>query len=382
MRVAWLGWGAVVLTACTGVVTACSGGGDDSTSVDIGDSSLPRDGSSGDDGTAGGEGGDGGAPMTPKEACIAYFTASCQRRAECGVVTDCSAQLAYCPDYLFSPGSTKTVDNVVACAQVRRTQSCEEILANIDPPCATPGTRKGGEPCSFFEQCESFSCTAFAGCGTCLALKAPGPGCPTTAQSCGQNKVCSSVDAGCVAITPPPVLATGAACPSDGGACPYEAPCAANAPSAKGTCTQRPGAGQACLYAVGGSSTATVCAYGTTCVHPQGSSAGTCTAPAQADQPCATVGCVDGLYCEADSGTCKQQIAVGSPCPTTAACADGTCVNQQPDAAAPPDRRCVAKPGGSGDACDATHPCFGALKCPDAGGTCALPPCIADAGPG
>ena len=40
---------------------------------------------------------------------------------------DCDQYLKLCPDYLFSPGSTRTIQSALDCANARRTQNCDEL---------------------------------------------------------------------------------------------------------------------------------------------------------------------------------------------------------------------------------------------------------------
>lgn len=413
----------VTATTLMGSLLACSG---------VDDSDLPEtDGEAGTDASTtvrpdGAPLGDGGGseagPITAREACEAYLNAACTRYAECGQPLNCDNYLAYCPDYLFAQGSSRQVDDVLACAVVRRNQDCAEVLLGIDPPCATPGTGKKGDACDFNGQCESFRCTGFAACGTCLGLTPPNSGCPKAGDACGHNQTCPSEDAGCVLRTAPPHLAPGDVCPQpDGGglACPPDAPClGAGAKADVGTCTVPPKSGP-CAYPIGAAQAGS-CAYGTQCVREDASAPnGLCAPGAQLGETCggaAQIACVDGLYCASGKcaprlqvgaactgvgecavgayckltapsvGTCEPAAAPGAPCGASAAdaglvptpCAQGSCGAISTDAGIV--HLCVNAAAHQLDPCaPPLSPCFGALECgPDK--ICHLPACVLDAG--
>ena len=61
-----------------------------------------------------------------------------------------------------------------------------------------------------------------------------------------------------------------------------------------------------------------------------GTNGSTCQPRTPLDSPCSfgvTNQCVAGAYCDANSGTCKTQIANGSACSTSQECASGNCNN-------------------------------------------------------
>ncbi len=366
--------------------------------------------------------------VTAKQACEAYLQAACTRYAECGKPLDCEHYLALCPDYIFAPGSSRGVSDVLACAVVRRNQDCAELLAGIDPPCATPGTRKKGEPCDFSGQCESFSCSSFGSCGTCAGTTPPDSGCPKPGDACGHNMVCPSDAVGCVPKTVPPHLAAGDVCPeADGGgrACPLDAPCLAAGPLADaGVCTPRPSSG-ACAFDTR-ATRATECSAGNVCARADAAAPeGTCVPGAPVGDACgASIGvtCASGLYCsDANSGVCKAELKSGDTCQSAIQCGAGTycqltgpavgtcvagptlgqpcdtkvtdagfastpiCVNSVCASVPQPEGGtkavCVNKPAWEQAACaPPLTPCYPGLVC-GTDGTCALPACpIPDAG--
>ena len=84
-------------------------------------------------GNGAGQAGKGGSPAgaggtlmlgnSPAEACIAYGLAVCSRQVQCSNVSlevwpvpSCIAVTYECPDLSFSPGATRTVAGLLACA--------------------------------------------------------------------------------------------------------------------------------------------------------------------------------------------------------------------------------------------------------------------------
>ncbi len=384
------------------------------------DAGLPVDGldATSDDAVATGDAAvapDAGPP-TPLEACRAYVQAACDRRAECGLGgAGCMSAADLCPDVYLSPGSPRTAESLFACASVRRTQPCAEVIANVTPSCAPPGTRDAGEPCSFVSQCASFACSGFGNgiCGKCLPVRPPGTGCPGIDETCGYNMRCVSAEAGCAPITVSTTLSEGAACAiGDAGssACPADAPCASPTPgAATGTCTKPPSSGP-CIFRVG--TTTSLCAPSTVCFGDAG--AATCVGAGNLGEPCApgARGCIDTLRCDATSHTCQPLGQVNDPCASSLECAaslyctpgvggkcapralagqpcsafDGgsppqcvsgaTCQGFSADSGLPPS--CVAR-ARLGDECSFPFAaCVSPLVC--SAGHCALAPCPADAG--
>jgi hypothetical protein len=79
----------------------------------------------------------------------------------------------------FSPGSTRTVDGLFACADQFRQQACDAVNDDVIPPCVTPGTRAPGEPCIASSQCASLVCfnTGGGNCGSCDPTVGVGEAC-------------------------------------------------------------------------------------------------------------------------------------------------------------------------------------------------------------
>lgn len=394
-----------------------------------------------DDGATVGDGapinpGDGGADahvMTPREACVAYVNALCARREHCGVSSfgGCTNAAALCPDFLFAPGSTQTVDQVVACADVRATQPCEEVTRGIDPPCVTVGTRTEADSCQFNVQCASGRCGGAASlCGHCMSIIAPDGGCPAYNATCGPNNTCAPDGVGCVPIAVPSTLAVGASCVADAGAdaarCPFDAPCVANAAGAtSGACTTLPSTGP-CLFTLG-ANVASRCAVDSSCLRVDpGLPGGECVGDGVKNDACGIGNgnrkCAAGFFCnDGFRGICIPAHKQNEPCLSTQQCeatlqcdrqptdAFGKCVPRAPLGApcgtvsvdggfvttyCEPEARCefvavdggpnvqiCRKASGLGEPCSAPErPCVFGLSCKS--GTCALDDCTIDAGDG
>src|SRR5258708_1823076 len=143
----WLGMmlGAGAILAVAGVSVSCGDSGDAP-----GDAGSLRP----DSGTSGTGGGGAGGPMdatadqattplTKRKACRDYLAAVCARFEVCLGPTHrgCLAKQDQCPDYLFSPGSTRTIESVEACLPAIAALSCDDLNTANFPACSTPGTK-------------------------------------------------------------------------------------------------------------------------------------------------------------------------------------------------------------------------------------------------
>jgi hypothetical protein len=181
-------------------------------------------GASGVAGTSGNTGTDGGAPdassMTKYAACADYVNATCNRLyRECSglpaVADPCPDFLNLCPDFLFSDGSNRTIDEVLSCAAVWRTYSCDQVSRGLFPKCGRTGQRAVGQPCVYGSQCASGRCggaplDATSPCGVCAAVVNAGDQCGSFQGLCPNGYECSSGGT----CTPLPIfnLPAGAAC--------------------------------------------------------------------------------------------------------------------------------------------------------------------------
>jgi hypothetical protein len=136
--------------------------------------------------------------LDPTVACIEYLRGLCERSARCyggGEPTafeQCMSNAQFCPDVMFAPGSTRSVEGTWACADDWRELACDAVPSR--PACAKPGTRAAGEPCIASMQCASVLCTAYGDtCGVCATIVGPGEPCDeATATACDDDYYCSS----------------------------------------------------------------------------------------------------------------------------------------------------------------------------------------------
>ena len=327
-------------------------GEDGSASGAVSSSGAAAGGSGGAGGNAAGASGAGG--VSRRAACIAYATAGCERRLECGDPREpgnCDAFVDLCPDAVFSPGSTRTVESVVACAEIFRTFPCEELLRGAVPDCATPGTFEGGADCAFDSQCESLTCDGASRCNTCKFLADADRPCSEPDTVCPLGQYCAAT--GCVdqvPVEPSLVARLGEACDaltacldsrcerpsgSSVGVCvdyPTSGPCDFNRCASTAYCNSQqqcvanPTAGQPC--AILGSTQ--FCAAGSVC------RSGICELLPGPGGPCSAApgyqfpsGCQPGLHCvcaddACTSGQCVQLAQEGESCPMPNVCVIGT----------------------------------------------------------
>jgi hypothetical protein len=156
-----------------------------------------------------GRAGRGDAAVSETAACVEYMRAQCERKAECGLYASFEAcffqDVSLCPDYLFSPGSTRGVDDTLACAEAWHDAPCDDVRRGLPLACATPGTRQPGEACISGPQCASRVCSGrIDTCGTCRAVAADGEACVAGTQICELGFTCDADLALCVRYFVPP----------------------------------------------------------------------------------------------------------------------------------------------------------------------------------
>jgi hypothetical protein len=202
------------------------------------------------------------APLTEVEACRRYVAYSCERRFSCGLglgqyASGCFDNAQYCPDMMFGTGSTRTIDNVIACAEAWLDLPCEDVAHDRAPACgATRGTRASGESCLFTTQCQSARCTANLSGGTCgrCVDEAPAGGACGASTVCRRDETCT--DGMCVphalypAVEPSQFYAPGQVCmyvSSNYGGCSLDTRCHPGARTQDDLrCRYRPGPGEPC----------------------------------------------------------------------------------------------------------------------------------------
>jgi hypothetical protein len=167
---------------------------------------IAGDGAAPDASSAGG----GAEALGETAACVEYMRAQCERKAECGLYASFEAcffqDVSLCPDYLFAPGSTRGIDDTLACAEAWRDAQCDDVRRGLPLACATPGTRQPGEACISGPQCASRVCSGrIDTCGTCRAVAADGEACVAGTQICELGFSCDAELALCVRYFVPPL---------------------------------------------------------------------------------------------------------------------------------------------------------------------------------
>ena len=318
---------------------------------------------------------------TLTEACIAYAYASCHRSLECSSQTSsyqCLNAGLQCPDVVSSPGSTRTIAGLQACAAAYDAFPCADLMAGKLPECVTPGQRQDGEVCEFPSQCRSLSCNVTDGtCGKCATLVNLGEVCDDEALVCVGGLVCDA------AQSPAKCIAKPENGPLAGPGQPCTGPCVSGYfcdGGSSGVCVAYPTLGMSCADRLSCAGDAYCAVDGLTCKALPGDG-----------QPCGVDGftgqasaCSAGLYCNASSktvGVCQKPPGVGQPClalfdsnqiPTSYVCSDSRC---DTSAGTP---MCVAL-GGPGADCTAAgaFSCASGLNCTctDGDASCATRTC-------
>jgi hypothetical protein len=311
----------------------------------------------------------------------------------------CMTSSLGCPDLVFSPGATRTIEGLKACAATYKTLPCDQVLAEKVPSCVTPGTRAQGQACIFSSQCSSLDCrTTSNGCNQCAkevglheSCDAPdlacswGTSCVGSPQTCepderaplGPNEACvrgsvcmegyfcnASAQAGvCTAL------------PKEGERCASSLCARSTYCSSDFTCKILPGMGEPCGLASSVPPKPMFCQPGLVCHYGATSQSGTCLPPPVAGEPCVFdpdapqyKTCGEGLHCdEATSpALCAAPEKAGAACTSDAACEPGSLCACPPSTPDCQDRHCqIAR--FAGERCDEPNTmCHPAFSC-DAG---------------
>ncbi len=261
-------------------------------------------------------------PLTKRAACRAYVQAQCVRRSECRkdpVAGECTYALSQCPDLLFSEGSLRTPEQVVACAEEWLTFDCALALVGKVPSCTIPGSLELGASCIHPSQCASAACSGSTSqCGECIPVVASGAACDES-NACPDGEECYS---GLCELRVPEYWTPPTQGAADGQPCGPDTPCqdgfvcAANAALTGTVCRPDLPDGADCYdylpveagYRTCSNSGNTYCGADFLC-H---------TVPARG-QPCAPVAeeywlCAEGLYCALETTTCEPAPGRGEPC--------------------------------------------------------------------
>ncbi len=298
-------------------------------------------GSSSGGAPAGGSAGTSAGPRATdslRYACREYLRAACERREACTGAdpAGCLTTLDSCPDYLFSPGTTRTRESVLSCADAYRAQACDEVIANKPPACATVGTLPPGSDCLFNSQCAG-DCDGFGNCGQCIE-RAPEDGACSVSIACQPWQACDGVTCLDSPNFTQPERLPGAACEYS---CITGYVCARATASAEATCLPNPALAAPCYYEAydDGDANHGACALDSYCKADF-----TCAPLPGQGEACADVEptrarcrfdvCVNGVCPVVDNpgATCSTSSAVDCKgetrcrCPTAEACAQGSCV--------------------------------------------------------
>jgi hypothetical protein len=307
---------------------------------------------------SGGDAGAAGQPMTEEAVCRAVIQAQCEVKARCGTYRDlkhCMQLTELCPEYYFSPGSTRTVQSMASCLDAVRNLSCDENRVGINPPCLTPGTLEDDAPCTYSSQCVSGACVAAEGssCTTCSPLPRAGEPCEGT--FCAIGSFCDRLSGNCTVAPASPAAAEGEPCnvtSSPFVGCRGSLVCGPTASSAA-ACHVAPGEGEPCTpdflcappFECIGTGSDSVCAVrdcypgcptGLGCVYQNG--AYTCAMIGELGDACdgTLTPCASGLVCK--NGACVEQGRRGEPCEAgdcsrVLTCTNGIC--SLPESACP-----------------------------------------------
>lgn len=259
------------------------------------------------------------AALDPTLACIEYMRGLCERSARCdgipSTIEPCMSNARFCPDVMFAPGSTRTVEGTLACADEWRELPCDAVPSH--PTCATPGTRAAGEPCIASMQCASHSCSTYGDtCGVCSQIAGEAEACDLAAGiDCDEGLYCSEDPQVCVALPPASrasTLALGEECDPRLSEC-YPNDCRRDTSDVY-RCTPYPTLGQDCTVPL-------TCAFGDSYCDISG----VCLAFPAVGAACGVDGFTgDGRWCGADGycddtaepRVCRALAAPGEACVT------------------------------------------------------------------
>jgi hypothetical protein len=287
---------------------------------------------SGGSAASSGAGGTVAPDASQRAACRYYLAAACRRLAECEGTEDvagCAALLERCPDYFFSPGSTRTIATLLSCAAEWATLDCGPATRSGNPDCASRGTRQTGEECVFASQCASLRCSGdlySQSCGSCLAEVALGSPC-ASGTDCGPAQDCVAGRCAAVPSQPPSPAPAAAGAPCTG-RCVAGYACVASAGSTERRCAALPGPGSPCSAGLYACRQDAYCTSALQCVAVPGAGA------ACGYDNYGSARCVVGTVCNRDTdpnGVCIARRALGEGCrPAYSECIEDTeCTRDQ-----------------------------------------------------
>lgn len=265
------------------------------------------------------------APVTAEAACEHQFRVRVERCTNGNIApaTVASARTRYVADCVAAlglPGSTRTADEVEACASALEPEECG-VIAELLPAC-TPkaGTLATNTACNVGAQCASGNCELRAegkGCGVCKDPAAEGEGCSAENPACAAGTFCvGEPNASRMTCKRVSYVAAGASCNGFDAQCRPGFICAA-IDGAAPVCIQALDVGKECRDDAH-------CAKGTYCSQRLAQ----CTKRGAAGEACdSTQPCGDGLGCDRESQTCAALTFAepGESCGGSVACREGIC---------------------------------------------------------
>ena len=271
------------------------------------------------------DGGASSAPVTPEAACEHEFRVGFERciKGSIAPATITSARTRYVTDCVTSlslSGSTRTADEVEACANAVEAEECG-VFAEFLPACAPKaGTLATGSACNVDGQCQSGYCELRAqgkGCGVCAATPAEGDGCSAERPVCAVGTFCEgepkSSRTSCKRIH---YADANAACNGFDIRCRPGFICAA-VDGAKPVCLPALAAGQECRDDA-------ACAKEAFCSRQSGK----CTNRGKTGDACDGLNsCSEGFGCDRTTQKCAPLTFVepGEDCGGSVACREGVC---------------------------------------------------------
>ncbi len=274
---------------------------------------------------------DAGAPSSPitaQSACEHEFRVQFERcTKDVAPQTMTSARTRYvesCVSALGLAGSTRTVDEVEACAKAVEAEECG-IVADILPACARKaGSLATGSACNVDAQCQSGLCDLLdahakgKGCGVCADTALEGEGCNSEGRACAPGTHCVGSKASPTVKTCQRVryVDEKASCNGFDLQCRVGFMCA-SVKGAEPSCVRRLPAGERC-------SGNAMCVKEAFCSQ----NTGTCTNRGNAGDACdAMTPCADGLGCDRTTSKCGPLTFVGpdESCGGTVLCREGIC---------------------------------------------------------
>jgi hypothetical protein len=361
LSAAWLGFG------CSSASSSDNDGGAGTAASNAGASMAGASGAgaSGSPAGAGGaaagseagesSGGSSGASAVTA-ACAAFAATDCAHYHDClglyfseiyASVADCQTIIAkYCPFEIAAPGSSRTAEQLTACAQATAPQTCEEWLSTSPAVCFTPGSEPNGASCEYARQCVSTYCqtTADSWCGKCAPRGVAGEPCVPNDASCAVGLSCVfSCPGDATSCSPPEHVYKCASPVAEHEACVNDSRCAPGLHCSAGVCSAGKALGQPCdvnAEDCGYDSYCVMSGASSTCVKPSFVPATTACAVATATFCDSTSTCVDASAMRGNQGTCKASAAPGESCATVncltpARCLNNLCVLPQDAATCP-----------------------------------------------